>query len=201
MLDTFDAEIVGISVDGVWCHRAFAQQRRHRISAPLRFRAEGQRLPCVRGRTGKLRESASGRSSCWTSDGAIRWSYRSPINVNPGADGILRALRGPDRAGGDGMSTTWESFLTVPVTPERDHITGRPDAPLTMVEYGDYECPFCGMAYPVTEQIIDRLGDDLLFAYHTSRFRRSTLTPPSPRKPPRRQAARDGSGRCTACCT
>ncbi|MEY2420341.1 MAG: hypothetical protein QOI95_408 [Acidimicrobiaceae bacterium] len=63
------------------------------------------------------------------------------------------------------MTTTWESFLTVPVTPERDHIIGRPDAPLTMVEYGDYECPFCGMAFPVTEEIIDRLGDDLLFAY------------------------------------
>jgi protein-disulfide isomerase len=73
------------------------------------------------------------------------------------------------------MSTTWESFLTVPVTPERDHIIGRPDAPLTLVEYGDYECPFCGMAYPVTEEIIDQLRDDLLFAYR--HFPLSTIHP------------------------
>jgi protein-disulfide isomerase len=73
------------------------------------------------------------------------------------------------------MSTTWESFLTVPVAPERDHITGRHDAPLTMVEYGDYECPFCGMAASVTAEIIDRLGDDLLFAYR--HFPLSTVHP------------------------
>jgi len=73
------------------------------------------------------------------------------------------------------MSTTWESFLTVPVAPERDHTTGRPDAPLTMVEYGDYECPFCRMAFSVTEEIIDRLGDDLLFAYR--HFPLSTIHP------------------------
>jgi protein-disulfide isomerase len=73
------------------------------------------------------------------------------------------------------MSTTWESFLTVPVTPERDHVRGRIDAPLTMVEYGDYECPFCGLAYPVTEKVIDRLGDRLLFAYR--HFPLSTIHP------------------------
>jgi protein-disulfide isomerase len=73
------------------------------------------------------------------------------------------------------VTTTWESFLTVPVTPQRDHITGRPDAPLTMVEYGDYECPFCRMASAVTEDVIDRLGDDLLFAYR--HFPLSTIHP------------------------
>jgi protein-disulfide isomerase len=76
------------------------------------------------------------------------------------------------------MRTTWEPSLTVPVTPEHDHIAGRPDAPLTMVEYGDYECPFCAMAYPVTEEIIDRLGDDLLFAYR--HFPLSTIHPHAP---------------------
>ena len=73
------------------------------------------------------------------------------------------------------MSTTWESVLTAPPTPEGDHISGRPDAPLTLVEYGDYECPFCARAYPVTEEIIDRLGDDLLFAYR--HFPLSTVHP------------------------
>lgn len=73
------------------------------------------------------------------------------------------------------MSSTWESALTVPVAPERDHIRGPNDAPLTMVEYGDYECPFCARAHPVTEQIIDRLGADLRFAYR--QFPLSTIHP------------------------
>ncbi|MCU1498168.1 MAG: oxidoreductase [Acidimicrobiales bacterium] len=64
------------------------------------------------------------------------------------------------------MTTTmWESVLTLPVSPERDHVRGPQEAPLSMVEYGDYECPFCGMAYPVVEEIIDTVGDRLLFAY------------------------------------
>lgn len=73
------------------------------------------------------------------------------------------------------MSTTWESFLTIPPTPDRDHVRGRPGAPLTVVEYGDYECPFCAVAYPVTEEIVDHFGDDLLFAYR--HFPLSTIHP------------------------
>jgi len=44
-----------------------------------------------------------------------------------------------------------------------------------MVEYGDYECPFCARAYAVTEEIVDRVGDDLLFAYR--HFPLSTVHP------------------------
>jgi protein-disulfide isomerase len=75
------------------------------------------------------------------------------------------------------MRTTWQASLTVPVTPDQDHIAGPPDAPLTLVEYGDYECPFCAMAYPVTEELIKRLGDNLLFAYR--HFPLSTIHPPA----------------------
>jgi protein-disulfide isomerase len=73
------------------------------------------------------------------------------------------------------MSSTWEPVLTAPVTPDRDHVRGAVDAPLTMVEYGDYECPFCAMAHPVTKAIISRLGDDLLFVYR--HFPLSTVHP------------------------
>jgi protein-disulfide isomerase len=54
--------------------------------------------------------------------------------------------------------------LTMPVT-KRDHIRGQMDAPMTLVEYGDYECPFCAAAYPLAEALIESLGDELCFAY------------------------------------
>jgi len=54
--------------------------------------------------------------------------------------------------------------LAVPVS-ERDHSLGRADAPVTLVEYGDFECPFCGMAYPDIKRIQSRLGDRLRFVY------------------------------------
>lgn len=49
--------------------------------------------------------------------------------------------------------------------PDRDHIKGPIDAPIALVEYGDYECPYCGEAYPVVKAIQKRLGDRLCFAF------------------------------------
>src|SRR5690606_1080884 len=56
-------------------------------------------------------------------------------------------------------------FLDTPVDPERDHISGPVDAPLTLVEYGDYECPFCAHATGVLQQLRDRFGDRLRYVY------------------------------------
>jgi len=49
--------------------------------------------------------------------------------------------------------------------PDRDHIKGPIDAPIALVEYGDYECPYCGEAYPIVKAIQKRLGDRLCFAF------------------------------------
>ena len=54
--------------------------------------------------------------------------------------------------------------LKVPVTPN-DHIQGNPDAPVTLLEYGDYECPFCGAAYPIVKALQADYGDDLRFVF------------------------------------
>jgi protein-disulfide isomerase len=54
--------------------------------------------------------------------------------------------------------------LTIPVT-EKDHIQGPPDAPVTLVEYGDYECPYCGRAYPIVKRLRGELGDRLRFVF------------------------------------
>jgi Na+/H+ antiporter NhaA len=49
--------------------------------------------------------------------------------------------------------------LAVPVDPERDHIRGPMDAPVTLVEYGDFECPYCGRAEPVVRELLRDFGD------------------------------------------
>jgi protein-disulfide isomerase len=54
--------------------------------------------------------------------------------------------------------------LTVPVS-ERDHVLGPARASLTLLEYGDYQCPFCGAAQPVLKEIGKTLGDELRFVF------------------------------------
>ena len=56
-------------------------------------------------------------------------------------------------------------FLDRPIDPAVDHIRGPVDAPLTLVEYGDYECPFCSLATGVARELGERFGDDLRFVF------------------------------------
>jgi len=49
--------------------------------------------------------------------------------------------------------------------PTRDHIYGSPSAKGMLLEYGDYQCPYCGAAYPIVKRLQKRLGDKLCFAY------------------------------------
>jgi protein-disulfide isomerase len=64
--------------------------------------------------------------------------------------------------------------LSVPVG-ESDHVLGPAGASVTLVEYGDYECPSCGEAYPVVKEVIRALGAKLRFAFRT--FPLSTVHP------------------------
>lgn len=54
--------------------------------------------------------------------------------------------------------------LTPPVT-EHDHRIGPANAPVTLVEYGDYECPYCGMAFPIVNAVMRQMNDTLQFAF------------------------------------
>src|SRR3989442_9316366 len=54
--------------------------------------------------------------------------------------------------------------LTLPVS-QRDHRRGPENAAVTLVEYGDFECPYCGKAYPIVKEIERRLGDRLRFVF------------------------------------
>jgi protein-disulfide isomerase len=62
-------------------------------------------------------------------------------------------------------TSEWEAVLTLPVTEGRDHIQGPADAAVTLVEYGDYECPYCGAAYPIIKEVQARMGERLRFVF------------------------------------
>jgi protein-disulfide isomerase len=55
--------------------------------------------------------------------------------------------------------------LTIPVSESRDHIQGPPTAPVTLLEYGDYECPYCAQAYIIIKEVQERLGGKLRFVF------------------------------------
>jgi protein-disulfide isomerase len=56
------------------------------------------------------------------------------------------------------------ALLRAPLS-DRDHAQGPPDAPVTLIEYGDYECPHCGRAYPIVKEVQRRLGRRLRFVF------------------------------------
>jgi peroxiredoxin len=87
----YGAAVLGISVDGVWCHQAFAESRRLRFPLLADFEPKGEVA---------RRYGAYDREHGWTQralfvvdrDGVIAWSFLSAPDVSPGADGILDAL-------------------------------------------------------------------------------------------------------------
>ena len=96
--ERYNAQLLGISVDGTWCHAAFARDRRLRFPLLADFEPKG----AVARRYGAYREGdgVSERALFVVDeDGIVRWSYVSPVDVNPGADGILRALESLAGAG------------------------------------------------------------------------------------------------------
>ena len=56
------------------------------------------------------------------------------------------------------------AHLRIPVSPE-DHAQGKTDALITLVEYGDYQCPHCGRAYPIVKAVQEHFGDRLRFVF------------------------------------
>lgn len=85
------AQLVGISVDGVWCHAAFAEQRHLHFPLLADFEPKGE----VARRYGVYREQDGVCERALfviDAEGIVRWSYVSPLGINPGADGILEAL-------------------------------------------------------------------------------------------------------------
>ncbi len=86
-----NAAVLGISVDGVWCHGAFAANRH--LHFPLLADFEPKGAVAKSYGAYRAKEGVAERALFVVDENAIiRWSYLSPIGVNPGADGILEAL-------------------------------------------------------------------------------------------------------------
>jgi peroxiredoxin len=87
----FGAQLIAISVDGVWCHRAFAEARGLAFPLLADFEPKGavaRAYGVYRDRDGTCERALF----VLDEGGTIRWSYVAPVGVNPGADGILTAL-------------------------------------------------------------------------------------------------------------
>ena len=96
--DAHGAQLLAISVDSVWCHSAYAKQRKLRFPLLSDFQPRG----AVASMYGAYRENDGVCERALfviDAQGVIRWSYVSPIDVNPGADGILAELEKLGRKG------------------------------------------------------------------------------------------------------
>jgi peroxiredoxin len=107
---TYGAQVLGVSVDGEWCHKAFAEARNIRFPLLSDFEPKGE----VSRRYGAYdAQNGISQRALFVIDGngVIRWSYLSPVEVNPGADGIFAALD-QITAGGESTprrdQTRWE---------------------------------------------------------------------------------------------
>jgi peroxiredoxin len=87
----YNAQLLGISVDGSWCHAAFAKDRNLHFPLLADFEPKGAVSVLYGAYQRRVGESARALFVI-DGDGIIRWSYLSPVGVNPGADGILEAL-------------------------------------------------------------------------------------------------------------
>jgi peroxiredoxin len=91
-----NAKLLGVSVDGVWCHAAFAEQRHLHFPLLADFEPKG----AVARAYGVYRDDGVSGRALFVLDrgGVVRWSYLSPIDINPGADGVLQALEALETA-------------------------------------------------------------------------------------------------------
>src|SRR5436305_7723702 len=84
------------------------------------------------------------------------------------ASGVFAVVkRLPPRVRARQVIATGEDILDLSddIDPDRDHVRGPEDAPVTLVEYGDLECPYCGRAEPVIRELLSDAGDEILFVF------------------------------------
>jgi peroxiredoxin len=91
MITKYNAQLLGLSVDGIWCHQAFAKERKLRFPILSDFEPKGavaKLYGAYRAKEGICERALF----VIDKEGVIRWSYLSPLGINPGASGVLDAL-------------------------------------------------------------------------------------------------------------
>lgn len=112
--EKYNAQLLGISVDGVWCHAAFAKHNNLHMPLLADFEPKGavaRQYGAYRDRDGFAERALF----VLDGNGKITWSYLSPVAVNPGADGILQALEDLSEKGGKNGSAEGPCYV------ERSH--------------------------------------------------------------------------------
>ncbi|MFE5812394.1 Na+/H+ antiporter NhaA [Streptomyces sp. NPDC056479] len=104
---------------------------------------------------GQLEQAKIGILAAVLASFLITWSITQIIALLP-AQARTRALLGAGHTIVD---------LSDPVDTTRDHVRGPLDAPVTLVEYGDYECPYCGLAEPVVRELLADFGDEVRYVW------------------------------------
>ncbi|MFE6171471.1 Na+/H+ antiporter NhaA [Streptomyces sp. NPDC056464] len=104
---------------------------------------------------GQLEQAKIGILAAVLASFLITWSITQIIALLP-AQARTRALLGVGHTIVD---------LSDPVDTTRDHVRGPLDAPVTLVEYGDYECPYCGLAEPVVRELLADFGDEVRYVW------------------------------------
>ena len=195
-----EAALLGISVDGVWCHLAFARDRKLKFPLMADFEPKGAvaRTYGVYRQHDGVCERAPVRPR---RRGNHPLELRVPDRRQPRRRRHSVGARSPHPPRGNHMTRKVATArLAVPVG-DQDHVQGPATAPVTMVEYGDFECPFCGQAHRVVKALKKALGRRLRFV-----FRHFPLATAHPRAQQAAEAAeaagrKASSGKCTTCCS
>lgn len=157
-IEGYGARLFGISVDNLHSHIAFARQQGLGFPLLSDFHPKGKMSESFGSYDA---ETGHSKRSLYLvdADGKIAWSYLSPVNINPGVDGVLAALQKLAHA-------TTPASKPASAQGERDfHFRGDPNSPVTMVEFGDYQCPYCYQAYRELQKVFAYFGDALRFEF------------------------------------
>lgn len=156
-LHPFNAALVAISVDSVWCHQAYAEARH--LTFPLLADFEPKGAIAQAYGVYRANEGVTERALFVVDGGGvIQWSHLSPIEVNPGLDGVLAALH---TLQGDHGTRPALDFGVAGHEPYRGAI----DASVTLVEFGDYECPHCAIAHEEVAELLQKYASEVRYVF------------------------------------